>query len=121
MTCQHLPHLIAVALFSASMTVPLAAQTAPATQQTPVTGQTATIAKSDCPPAAAQAEPATKDTATTDGTAPSNSGSTGWSGGTGGSHIGTNPQGGSQHTKTWHSPTARGIDLKGRPEPAPVC
>ena len=39
-----------------------------------------------------------------DGTAPGNAGSTGWTGGTGGSHIGTNTQGATQESPTWHAP-----------------
>lgn len=52
-----------------------------------------------------------------DGTAPGNAGSTGWSGGTGGSHIGTNPQGATRDSPTEHPPTARGLDLRGQAEP----
>lgn len=97
---------------------PLFAQTAP---QLGTPAQTQTVAKVDCPPAAAQAEPATPEVAAADATAPSNAGSTGWSGGTGGSQIGTNTSGASEHTKSWQPPTARGLDLAGRPEPAPAC
>lgn len=43
--------------------------------------------------------------------------STGWSGGTGGSYTGTTPQGKTRESKTWHAATARGLDLKGAPEP----
>lgn len=49
--------------------------------------------------------------------APGNTESTGWSGGTGGSHVGTTPQGAVRESKTWHAPTARGLDLMGK---APV-
>ncbi|MEF9601616.1 hypothetical protein O4J55_04450, partial [Paracoccus sp. PXZ] len=70
---------------------------------------------------AGKAEPATPETASADGTAPENSGSTGWTGGTGGSQIGTNPSGAHHATRTWQPPTARGLDLAGRPEPAPAC
>lgn len=112
-----------------SAVMPLAAQTAPTTPAAPApAGQvspTATGAQDKlahaCAEASAMAEPATKDNGTSDGTAPSNSGSTGWSGGTGGSNIGTNPSGATKHTKTWHAPTARGLDLTGRPDPAPTC
>ena len=51
--------------------------------------------------------------ATADGTAPGNSGSTGWSGGTGGSMIGTSPSGAVPQSKTWQPPTARGLGLTG--------
>ncbi|MBD9529339.1 hypothetical protein [Paracoccus sp. PAR01] len=114
----YLPRLIGLGL-AAALTLPVFAQTTPT--PAPPAERQATLEPGDCPPAAAMAEPATPDAATADGTAPSNAGSTGWSGGTGGSMIGTNPQGATRHTKTWQSPTARGLDLKGRPEPAPVC
>lgn len=48
-----------------------------------------------------------------DGTAPGNEGSSGWSGGLGGSFIGTNPAGALPASKTWQPPTARGLDLLG--------
>ncbi|MFC3127654.1 hypothetical protein ACFOD4_21535 [Pseudoroseomonas globiformis] len=57
-----------------------------------------------------KAEPATPPARGQDGTAPGNAGSTGWSGGTGGSYIGTNPQGSSEASRTWQPPTARGLD-----------
>ena len=66
-----------------------------------------------------QAAPATAPQPGKDGTAPGNAGSTGWSGGTGGSYIGTNPQGNGQQSATWQPPTARGLDpLKPRAERA---
>lgn len=102
---------------------PAFAQTAPQ-PNTPVQNQSAPVdkvAKVECPPAAAQAQPATPEVAAADATAPSNAGSTGWSGGTGGSHIGTNTSGASAHTQTWQPATARGLDLAGRPDPAPAC
>lgn len=59
-----------------------------------------------------KAEAATPpDRQSADGTAPGNSGSTGWTGGTGGAHVGTNPQGALPESKTWQPPTARGLDL----------
>ena len=48
-----------------------------------------------------------------DGTAPGNAGSTGWTGGLGGSQIGTNAAGAVPESKTWQPPTARGLDLRG--------
>lgn len=110
MPCKSLlPLLCAVSLAVSS---PLAAQTMPKTDAEP-------IAKTAPQPAdSGKCEPATAQTAESDGTAPSNSGSTGWSGGTGGSQIGTHPSGATPHTKTWHSPTARGLDLKGGPAPS---
>jgi hypothetical protein len=57
-----------------------------------------------------------------DGTAPGNAGSTGWSGGTGGSHIGTNPSGAVRQSRTWQPPTARGLDPLAAPaRPAAAC
>ncbi|MDS9466691.1 hypothetical protein RGQ15_03730 [Paracoccus sp. MBLB3053] len=118
MTSQRLSHLFLTAFLCGATALPLMAQTVPTTPaDTPMRAETTV----DCPSAASMAEPATQEAATADGTAPSNSGSTGWSGGTGGSHIGTNPSGAVMHTKTWHAPTARGLDLKGRPEPVPAC
>ncbi len=70
----------------------------------------------DCVAAAGKAEPATPPAPAADGTAPGNTGSTGWTGGTGGAFIGTNPQGATMNSTTWQPPTARGLDLAGRPE-----
>jgi hypothetical protein len=72
----------------------------------------------ECADDAGVALPATQPQPSDDGTAPGNSGSTGWTGGTGGSQIGTNSQGAVPSSVTWHAPTARGLDLQGRPEPA---
>ncbi|MDO5632309.1 MAG: hypothetical protein Q4G22_10775 [Paracoccus sp. (in: a-proteobacteria)] len=81
------------------------------------------------PPAAQGVEPAAEDPASVaepatepqvtdgDGTAPDASSSTGWTGGTGGSLIGTNPQGAVGESVTWQPPTARGLDLQGVPDP----
>ena len=63
---------------------------------------------------AAQTEPATKPAPDADGTAPGNAGSSGWSGGLGGSNIGTTPSG--SVAKDFHSPTAKGLDLMGGPK-----
>ena len=117
-----------------ALAAPLAAQTAPQTpaQAAPENGvaptsvpgpaQPVASGAGECPPTAAKAEPATpQQGGAGDGTAPENTGSTGWTGGTGGSQIGTNPSGATHATKTWHAPTARGLDLNGRPEPAPAC
>lgn len=110
------PLCAAVALLAAMPAPALMAQTAP--QAEPAQNAAARV---DCPVAETQAQPATQETATSDGTAPDNAGSTGWTGGTGGSHIGTNPSGAHHATRTWHAPTARGLDLAGRPEPVPAC
>lgn len=114
-----LPVLALTGLLSAA---PALAQTEPAPTDAPQTQTQArapdsTQAAGTCPPSA-KAEPATPETGTTDGTAPENAGSTGWTGGTGGSQIGTNPSGATRATSTWHSPTARGLDLKGTSGPA---
>ncbi len=107
-----LSRIALVAVLAGGLALPALAQDVP---------QPATrTAGQDCA-AASHAQPATQEVAAADATAPSNSGSTGWSGGTGGSLIGTNPSGASAHTKTWQPPTARGLDLSGRPEPAPLC
>ena len=82
------------------------------------TGTAAKSASRECDNAAGKAVPATQPQPDDDGMSPANSGSTGWSGGTGGSQLGTNAQGGLPGSKTWHAPTARGLDLSGRPEPA---
>lgn len=104
-----------------ALAVPAGAQTAADKPVADKPAASAPAAPGECPPTAAKAEPATAEGGSSDGTAPENSGSTGWTGGTGGSQIGTNPSGASHETKTWHAPTARGLDLKGRPEPAPAC
>ena len=103
------------------LTGPVVAQAAPAAAPQPAGLDQPAAPSSACSDAAAKAEPATAQTASQDGTAPDNSGSTGWTGGTGGSHIGTNPSGAGPATATWHAPTARGLDLKGRPEATPAC
>jgi hypothetical protein len=63
-----------------------------------------------------RADAATPPTRSGDSTAPGNA-STGWTGGMGGSHTGTNTQGATQNSPTWHAPTARGLD----PLAAPVA
>jgi hypothetical protein len=73
--------------------------------------------KATCAEAKTEAVPATTaDRGNEDGTSPGNSGSTGWSGGTGGAFIGTNSQGATKDSPTWQPPTARGIDLAGAAE-----
>ncbi|MTH33525.1 hypothetical protein GL279_02805 [Paracoccus limosus] len=115
MKSRHLAGILALALAGAA---PALAQTTP----TPATSTPGPQpAATECPPAAAQAQPATPEVAGADATAPSNSGSTGWTGGAGGSHIGTTPSGAGTQTRTWQPPTARGLDLAGSPEPAPPC
>ncbi|MCQ0971400.1 hypothetical protein MLD63_13310 [Paracoccus sp. TK19116] len=98
------------------------ASTDPATDEPAAASQAEDVATTDatpategtCTDAAATAEPATAPVPSPDGTVAGNSG---WTGGTGGSLIGTNPQGAVSRSKTWHAPTARGLDLKGVPEP----
>lgn len=48
-----------------------------------------------------------------DGTSPGSAGSSGWTGGIGGSTIGTNPSGAVPESRTWQPPTSRGLDLEG--------
>ncbi|MEO1909548.1 MAG: hypothetical protein ABGX10_03820 [Paracoccus sp. (in: a-proteobacteria)] len=74
-----------------------------------------------CTDESGQAEPATSPAPSEDGTAPENTGTTGWSGGTGGSQLGTNTQGAVERSPTWQPPTARGLDLKGQPEDTQTC
>lgn len=100
-----MPAIVAFCLLSSMSTEPASAQT--------VNGRT------NCATAAGKAEPATPpDRASADGTAPGNSGSTAWTGGTGGAYIGTNPQGATERSTTWQPPTARGLDLAMAPETA---
>ncbi|MBB5692718.1 hypothetical protein [Muricoccus pecuniae] len=74
-----------------------------------------------CPGGGNKAEAATPPArGSGDGTAPGNTGSTGWSGGTGGSFIGTNPRGAVATSPTWQPPTARGLDPL-TAAPAAVC
>ena len=72
----------------------------------------------DCPAADTIAQPATAPQPGADSTDANNAGNTGWSGGTGGSQLGTNAQGALPNSPTWQPPTARGLDLTGRAEPA---
>lgn len=81
----------------------------------------ATVAPSKCPSDAGQAEAATQPDASEDGTSAQNSGSTGWSGGTGGSQLGTNTQGAVEESASWQPPTARGLDLMGQAEVVAGC
>ncbi|WP_411840267.1 hypothetical protein [Paracoccus sp. ME4] len=84
--------------------------------------QTARVAETpDCPAPESLAEPATQPDATDDATAAENAGTTGWSGGTGGSQLGTNAQGAVDSSPNWQPPTARGLDLQGDAEIAAVC
>lgn len=75
----------------------------------------------DCPAPATMAEAATQPDPSEDATAPENSATTGWSGGTGGSFQGTNLQGAVESSPTWQPPTARGLDLAGLAEPVAAC
>lgn len=74
-----------------------------------------------CPAADTMAEPATQPDPSEDATAPENTGTTGWSGGTGGSQLGTNIQGAVESSPTWQPPTARGLDLAGLADPVAEC
>ncbi|ODT58225.1 hypothetical protein [Paracoccus hibiscisoli] len=75
----------------------------------------------ECPAPNTQAEAATQPDPSEDATAPENTGTTGWSGGTGGSQLGTNIQGATDSSVTWQPPTARGLDLAGLADPVPDC
>ncbi|MGR3248790.1 MAG: hypothetical protein ACU0DH_06695 [Paracoccus sp. (in: a-proteobacteria)] len=88
----------------------------------PVTAQQSNIsAAPECPEPATTAQPADAPKPSDDSTAPENTGTTGWSGGTGGSQLGTNTQGAVPVSPTWQPPTARGLDLAGKPEPLNEC
>lgn len=105
------------------MTAPAIAQVAPddaAPVPAPQTAETVADAP-DCPAPATRAEAATQPDPEEDATAAENSASTGWTGGTGGSHQGTNIQGAIASSPTWQPPTARGLDLAGMPEPVAEC
>ena len=92
------PVLIACALIAAA--AGLARADSPSTQSLKVPG---------CQ--AATAEPATRPApASNDGTAPGNAGSTGWSGGLGGSNIGTSQNGAVAESKSYQPATAQGLD-----------
>ncbi|HRO15359.1 MAG TPA: hypothetical protein PLL33_10000 [Paracoccus sp. (in: a-proteobacteria)] len=83
-----------------------------AAAQTPPSNQsTAGAANNGSAGVATAATPSDK--GVPDGTAPGNSGSTGFTGGLGGSMIGTNPSGAVPESRTWQPPTARGLDLRG--------
>lgn len=92
----------------------------PTANDTPGEMSATSKGSNDCANPAGQAEPATETKPVADGTAPANAGNTGFTGGLGGSQMGTNPQGAIEESTTWHAPTARGLDLKGRPEPIPA-
>ncbi|MFC3169010.1 hypothetical protein [Paracoccus fontiphilus] len=71
----------------------------------------------NCPARDTVAENATPPQPGANATDANNAGSSGWSGGLGGSHLGTNTQGAVEQSPTWQPPTARGLDLAGRAEP----
>ena len=106
-----------IALLSVLASVPLLA-TPSAAQDRPPSSQSLQ-GPGDCG-GGSKAQPATGPAPESrDGTAPGNAGSTGWSGGTGGSHIGTNTNGALPSSPTWQPPTARGLDpIAARPRTA---
>ena len=106
--------LAAASAAGIAQTAPTTSADTPAVATTKETSALGQSTEGTCVNAASQAEPATAPVNDADGTVEGNSG---WTGGTGGSMIGTNPQGATSRSKTWHSPTARGLDLKGVPEP----
>lgn len=75
----------------------------------------------DCPARDTVAEAATAPQPGADSTDANNTGSSGWSGGLGGSVLGTNTQGAVAQSPTWQPPTARGLDLAGRADQAPAA
>lgn len=75
----------------------------------------------ECPDPSTMAEPADSPQPSEDATAPENTGTSGWSGGLGGSQLGTNTQGAVERSPTWQPPTARGLDLAGMPEVVEDC
>lgn len=103
----------AAATPSPAAPIPSAPQPTPAATQ--AQGQSG---EGDCPAPSTVAAPATAPQPGADSTDANNAGNTGWSGGTGGSQIGTNAQGAVPASPTWQPPTARGLDLTGRAEPA---
>lgn len=76
---------------------------APAPQQSTENAEDDGVASAATPP----------DPAAPDGTSPDSAGSSGWTGGLGGSMIGTNPAGAVPESTTWQPPTSRGLDLQG--------
>lgn len=72
---------------------------------------------------AAKTEPATQPApASADGTAPGNAGSTGWTGGLGGSNIGTVPSGPTKASKSFQPAVAHGLDpIAGMQKAASGC
>lgn len=96
------------ASLTAVLSVPVLAQV-PATETPPSTQSLET--KAACDPASVAQPATTPEKHAAAGTAPGNIGSTGWTGGTGGAHMGTSPQGALPESRTWQPPTARGLDL----------
>lgn len=115
-------------VLAACLLVPIQgwAQVAPAPTQVPsaapvpsAAGQdVASDARGGCDGAGGTAGNATARQPGASGDDANNAGSSGWTGGLGGSHMGTNPQGASAASPTWQPPTARGLDLKGAAQPA---
>lgn len=105
---KFLPLLACLAAPALVLATPVSAQT----QNTGAPPSTQSLEGKGTCNSANKAEAATSpDRRSADGTAPGNIGSTGWTGGTGGAHMGTNPQGALPESKTWQPPTARGLDL----------
>lgn len=72
--------------------------------------------RADCVQAASSQAATKPAPASADGTAPGNSGTTGWSGGLGKSTIGTSDAG--SLSKDFQPATAKGLDLMGAPQKA---
>lgn len=87
----------------------LVASSMPALAQNPPSSQSLKSPSScgDAQKTAAATQPAKGNG---DGTAPGNAGSTGWTGGLGGSYIGTTSGGATPDSKSFQPETARGLD-----------
>lgn len=97
----------------------------PASNQAGASGQAATTTQASAPAGSGgQAqEPATpKGSGQENGSAPANAGNTGWTGGTGGSYVGTTPAGANPSSPTVQPEVARGLDpMKSTPRPKAAC
>lgn len=91
-----LPEAMLAALVGLAMTIPTALAQAP---------ERAAPSSSATPP-----PPSSQPPHQSSGTAPGEAGSTGWTGGIGGSHIGTSQDGPAPGSPNAHSETATGLD-----------
>ncbi|WP_265501591.1 hypothetical protein [Paracoccus beibuensis] len=86
-----------------------------------LTQESAISATDDYPDPATTAEPADRPQPSEGATAPESTATTGWSGDTGGSQLGTRTHGAASASPRWQPPTVRSLDLGGRPEPLNEC